>query len=80
MRARVPPTAGIDTTHQWRALAAWVTDTECGAGPLLARVIVNRDGQRGGTTPPQEGRPSIFATDNDAPHAGERHDVTTGRP
>jgi cytochrome c553 len=31
-----------DTTYQRRALAAWVTDTERGAGPLLARVIVNR--------------------------------------
>jgi hypothetical protein len=31
-----------DTTYQRRALAAWITDTERGAGPLLARVIVNR--------------------------------------
>jgi hypothetical protein len=31
-----------DTTYQRRALAAWVTDAERGAGPLLARVIVNR--------------------------------------
>jgi cytochrome c553 len=31
-----------DTTYQRRALAAWVTDTGRGAGPLLARVIVNR--------------------------------------
>ncbi len=31
-----------DTTYQREALAAWVTDTERGAGPLLARVIVNR--------------------------------------
>jgi mono/diheme cytochrome c family protein len=31
-----------DTTHQRRALAAWVTDADRGAGPLLARVIVNR--------------------------------------
>ena len=31
-----------DTTYQRRALAAWVTDTDRGAGPLLARVIVNR--------------------------------------
>jgi hypothetical protein len=32
----------IDTTYQRRALAAWVTDADNGAGPLLARVIVNR--------------------------------------
>jgi hypothetical protein len=31
-----------DTTYQRRALAAWITDTERGAGPLVARVIVNR--------------------------------------
>lgn len=31
-----------DTTYQRRALAAWITDIENGAGPLLARVIVNR--------------------------------------
>ncbi len=31
-----------DTTYQRRALAAWVTDVDHGAGALLARVIVNR--------------------------------------
>lgn len=31
-----------DTTYQRRALADWMTDTEQGAGALLARVIVNR--------------------------------------
>lgn len=31
-----------DTTYQRRALAAWITDAERGAGALLARVIVNR--------------------------------------
>jgi cytochrome c553 len=31
-----------DTTYQRRALAEWITDTERGAGPLVARVIVNR--------------------------------------
>jgi mono/diheme cytochrome c family protein len=31
-----------DTTYQRRALAAWITDPDRGAGPLLARVIVNR--------------------------------------
>jgi mono/diheme cytochrome c family protein len=37
-------TAGdrTDTTYQRRALAAWVTDADRGAGSLLARVIVNR--------------------------------------
>ncbi len=30
------------TTYQRRALAEWLTDVEHGAGPLLARVIVNR--------------------------------------
>ena len=30
------------TTYQRKALAAWITDTEDGAGALLARVIVNR--------------------------------------
>jgi hypothetical protein len=30
------------STGQRRALAAWITDAEHGAGPLLARVIVNR--------------------------------------
>jgi len=31
-----------DSTQQRRALAEWMTDTEHGAGALLARVIVNR--------------------------------------
>ncbi|HTE19521.1 MAG TPA: DUF1549 and DUF1553 domain-containing protein, partial [Armatimonadota bacterium] len=31
-----------DTTYQRRALADWMTDTEHGAGSLLARVAVNR--------------------------------------
>jgi hypothetical protein len=31
-----------NTTQQRRALADWITDVEQGAGPLLARVIVNR--------------------------------------
>jgi mono/diheme cytochrome c family protein len=31
-----------DTTYQRRAIAAWVADADRGAGPLLARVIVNR--------------------------------------
>ena len=31
-----------DTTYQRRALADWMTDADRGAGPLLARVMVNR--------------------------------------
>ena len=31
-----------DTTYQRRAIASWITDRDNGAGPLLARVIVNR--------------------------------------
>lgn len=36
-----PPT-GSKTSYRRRALANWITDTEHGAGALLARVIVNR--------------------------------------
>ncbi|MCA9074123.1 MAG: DUF1553 domain-containing protein [Planctomycetaceae bacterium] len=32
----------LESTYQRRALADWMTDVEHGAGPLLARVIVNR--------------------------------------
>ena len=31
-----------DTTYQRSAIAAWLTDADRGAGPLMARVIVNR--------------------------------------
>ncbi len=31
-----------DTTFQRRAIANWISDVEHGAGPLLARVIINR--------------------------------------
>jgi hypothetical protein len=37
---REPPRP--DSTYQRKALAEWITDVEHGAGPLLARVIVNR--------------------------------------
>jgi len=37
-----PVPAGAKTSHQRAALATWITDTEQGAGALLARVIVNR--------------------------------------
>ncbi len=36
------PPAGARTSHRRTALANWLTDTEHGAGDLLARVIVNR--------------------------------------
>jgi hypothetical protein len=36
------PPEGAKTTWQRRAMAAWITDLEQGAGSLLARVIVNR--------------------------------------
>ncbi|MBX9789346.1 MAG: PSD1 and planctomycete cytochrome C domain-containing protein [Pirellulales bacterium] len=36
------PPAGARTSFRRAALANWLTDTECGAGDLLARVIVNR--------------------------------------
>ena len=37
-----PPPPGWRTSYRRRALADWITDTEHGAGHLLARVIVNR--------------------------------------
>jgi mono/diheme cytochrome c family protein len=39
---QVPPPEGVRTSYRRRALANWITDTEYGAGHLLARVIVNR--------------------------------------
>lgn len=36
------PPPGWRTSYRRRALAAWITDSDCGAGQLLARVIVNR--------------------------------------
>ncbi|HEX8203566.1 MAG TPA: PSD1 and planctomycete cytochrome C domain-containing protein, partial [Isosphaeraceae bacterium] len=36
------PPAGWRTSYRRRALANWITDVDAGAGPLLARVIVNR--------------------------------------
>jgi hypothetical protein len=41
-RWQTPPPAGWRTSYRRRALAEWLTDTESGAGHLLARVIVNR--------------------------------------
>lgn len=39
---QVPPPAGSRTPFKRAALANWITDTQYGAGQLLARVIVNR--------------------------------------
>jgi hypothetical protein len=37
-----PPPDSAKTSHRRAALAAWITDTEQGAGQLLARVMANR--------------------------------------
>jgi hypothetical protein len=39
---QVEPPEGCKTSYRRRALANWITDTEYGAGELLARAIVNR--------------------------------------
>jgi mono/diheme cytochrome c family protein len=39
---QLSPPAGCKTSYRRRSLANWITDTEYGAGHLLARVIVNR--------------------------------------
>src|SRR5262249_34802107 len=39
---QVAPPPGWRTSYRRRSLANWITDTEGGAGQLLARVIVNR--------------------------------------
>jgi hypothetical protein len=39
---QVDPPAGASTSYRRRSLANWITDTDDGAGHLLARVIVNR--------------------------------------
>ncbi|HLY08360.1 MAG TPA: DUF1549 and DUF1553 domain-containing protein, partial [Planctomycetota bacterium] len=41
-RWTAPPPAGSRTPGRRSALARWLTDVEAGAGPLLARVLVNR--------------------------------------
>jgi hypothetical protein len=41
-RWQVQPPAGSKTSYRRRSLADWITDTEAGAGQLLARVAVNR--------------------------------------
>ncbi len=39
---QISPPSGWRTSYRRRSLANWITDTEHGAGHLLARVIVNR--------------------------------------
>jgi mono/diheme cytochrome c family protein len=41
-RWQVAPPQGWRTSYRRRSLANWITDTDAGAGALLARVIVNR--------------------------------------
>jgi len=64
-RWQTPPPAGWRTSYRRRALAAWMTDVDEGAGRLLARVIVNRLWQR------HFGR-GIVATPSDFGAQGER--------
>lgn len=59
------PPANASTSHRRQAVADWITDTEQGAGHLLARVIVNRIWQQ------HLGR-GIVATTNDFGFQGER--------
>jgi hypothetical protein len=59
------PPAGWRTSYRRKALAAWITDGEEGAGALLARVIVNRLWQH------HFGR-GIVATPSDFGYQGER--------
>jgi hypothetical protein len=59
------PPPGWRTSYRRRALANWITDTEYGAGNLLARVIVNRLWHH------HVGR-GIVATPNDFGTQGER--------
>jgi mono/diheme cytochrome c family protein len=60
--AQPPP--GWRTSYRRKALADWITDVDCGAGPLLARVVVNRLWQH------HLGR-GIVATVNDFGSRGE---------
>jgi mono/diheme cytochrome c family protein len=61
---QIPPPSGWRTSYQRRALAAWITDVDRGAGMLLARVIVNRLWQH------HMGR-GLVATPSDFGHRGE---------
>jgi len=63
---QLTPPSGAHTSYRRRALAAWMTDTDAGAGALLARVSVNRLWQhhfgRGIV-----GTPSDFGTQGERP-------------
>ncbi len=68
--------AGTRTSYRRAALAAWLTDTEYGAGQLAARVIVNRLWQH------HFGR-GIVATPNDFGRRGAGRPIpscSTGSP
>jgi hypothetical protein len=62
---KVSPPEGSKTSYRRRSLSNWMTDTEAGAGQLLARVIVNRLWQH------HFGR-GIVATPNDFGVQGSR--------
>src|SRR5581483_9850995 len=62
---QVAPPPGWRTSYRRRSLANWITDTEHGAGALLARVIVNRVWQHNMGT-------GIVATPSDFGFQGER--------
>ena len=62
---QTPPPRGWRTSYRRKALAAWMTDVDHGAGKLLARVIVNRLWQH------HLGR-GIVATPSDFGTRGER--------
>lgn len=64
-RWREVPSANARSSYRRRSMANWMTDVEQGAGPLVARVIVNRLWQH------HLGR-GIVATPNDFGTQGER--------
>jgi hypothetical protein len=76
-RWQQPAPAGWRTSYRRRALADWITDTNAGAGQLLARVIVNRLWQhhlgRGIVT-----TPSDFGNRGDKPTHPELLDYLAG--